>query len=210
MVEPLRGQAETAPVEVTTIERVTVARYAAPGLVALTPAKYGDHRGFLSETYGRARFGACGVDVDFVQDNQSYSAAAGTIRGLHFQVPPHEQGKLVRVVRGAVIDVVVDIRHGSPTFGQATAVELSAENWRQFYVPPGFAHGFCTLMPDTEVLYRLTQYYSPSAESGLAFDDPDLAITWAVALEEAVVSDKDRKNPRLRDLAALFRYETAS
>ena len=179
------------------------------GLFALTPSKHGDARGFLSETYSRRRFGELGIDVDFVQDNHTFSAAKGTIRGLHFQAPPHEQGKLVRVVRGAVLDVVVDIRHGSPAFGRPIAVELSAENWRQLYVPPGFAHGFCTLTPDAEVLYRMTQYYAAEADRGLAFDDPDLAIDWPVEPAAPILSDKDRRHPRLRDLPAYFRFEAA-
>lgn len=191
------------------VENVVVETFAAPGLIALTPTKHGDERGYLSETYSRRRFRDIGIDIDFVQDNHTFSAAAGTIRGLHFQVPPHEQGKLVRVVRGAVLDVVVDIRHGSPAFGLAIGVELSAENWRQLYVPAGFAHGFCTLTADAEVLYRMTQYYSAEADRGIAFDDPDLGIDWPVEATAAILSDRDRRHPRLRDLPALFRYERA-
>lgn len=180
--------------------------FPAPGLVAFAPARHRDDRGFLSETYSRRRWGTFGVDVDFVQDNHTATAASGTIRGLHFQTAPHAQGKLVRVLRGAILDVVVDIRHGSPAFGQPIAVELSAENWRQLYVPPGFAHGFCTLTPDSEVLYRLTQYYAPEAERGLAFDDPALAIAWPVAPSEARLSERDRNHPRLADLPAYFHF----
>ncbi len=190
-----------------TVEGAVVETFAAPGLVALVPAKFGDARGFLAETYSRRRFAGFGIGVDFVQDNQNYSAAVGTVRGLHFQVPPHAQGKLVRVVRGAVLDVVVDIRHGSPAFAQPVAVELSASNRRQLYVPPGFAHGFCTLEPDTEVLYRMTAYYAPEADRGIAWDDPDLGIAWPVEPARAVLSDKDRRHPRLRDLDTIFRYE---
>jgi len=191
------------------VEGVQVEAFAPPGLVAVTPRKFGDARGFLSETWSRRRFAACGIDVDFVQDNHSHSAPAGTIRGLHFQVPPHHQGKLVRVVRGAVLDVVVDLRRGSPAFGRPVAVELSAENWRQLYVPPGFAHGFCTLLPDTEVVYRMTSYYAPEADRGIAFDDPDLAIEWPVEPAAAVLSDKDRRHPRLRDLGPIFSLQDA-
>jgi dTDP-4-dehydrorhamnose 3,5-epimerase len=186
---------------------VVIESFPPPGLLAIVPSKHQDARGYLSETYSRRRFGDLGVDIDFVQDNHTFSVAKGTIRGLHFQIPPHEQGKLVRVLRGAILDVVVDIRHGSPAFGQPIAVELSAENWRQLYVPPGFAHGFCTLTPEAEVLYRMTRYYAPEADKGLAFDDPDLGIEWPVELSAAILSDKDRKHPRLRDLPVHFRYE---
>jgi dTDP-4-dehydrorhamnose 3,5-epimerase len=191
------------------VEGVVLETFPAPDLVALVPPKHADARGFLSETYSRRRFAALGLDIDFVQDNHTYSAARGTIRGLHFQTPPHAQGKLVRVLRGAVLDVVVDLRLGSPAFGRPVAVELSAENWRQLYVPPGFAHGFCTLTPETEVLYRMTSYYAPESDRGLAFDDPDLGVRWPVAISEATLSDKDRRHPRLRDLPAFFRYEGA-
>jgi dTDP-4-dehydrorhamnose 3,5-epimerase len=188
-------------------EGVTLETFAAPGLLALTPQKHRDARGYLSETYSRRRFAALGIDIDFVQDNHTYSAERGTIRGLHFQAPPAAQGKLVRAVRGAVLDVVVDLRHGSPGFGRSFGIELSAENWRQLYVPAGFAHGFCTLTPDAEVLYRMTSYYAPEADRGLAFDDPDLAIRWPVPVADAILSEKDRRHPRLRDLPAYFRYE---
>jgi dTDP-4-dehydrorhamnose 3,5-epimerase len=192
------------------VEGVLVETLAAPGLVALVPPRHGDVRGFLSETYSLRRFREIGIDIDFVQDNHTFSERKGTIRGLHFQTPPHEQGKLVRVVRGAIVDVVVDIRRGSPVFGRAFAVELSVENWRQLYVPPGFAHGFCTLTPDAEVLYRMTNYYAAEADRGLAFDDPDLAIEWPVEPSAAILSDRDRRHPRLRDLPAYFSFDPAS
>jgi len=186
---------------------ILVEAFAAPGLLALTPAKHEDGRGFLSETYSRRRFREIGIDVDFVQENHTFSAAKGTIRGLHFQTPPQEQGKLVRAVTGAVLDLVVDLRHGSPAFGQPIAVELSADNRRQLYVPPGFAHGFCTLTANVEVLYRMTQYYAADADRGLAFDDPELGIDWPVDPGSAILSDKDRKHPRLRDLPVYFSFE---
>ena len=186
------------------VDGALVERFALSGLVAVTPRKVGDARGFFSETWSRRRYAGFGIDVDFVQDNHSHSAPAGTIRGLHFQVSPHAQGKLVRVVRGAVLDVAVDIRRGSPTHGRHVAIELSAANWRQFYVPPGFAHGFCTLVPDTEVVYRVTDYYAPEADRGLAFDDPDLGIAWPVATNAALLSERDRRHPRLRDLPDYF------
>ena len=173
----------------------------------LTPKRHGDARGFFSEVYNRAAFEEAGIHANFVQDNHSFSSQRGVIRGLHFQSPPHAQGKLVRVTRGAVIDVVVDIRHGSPTFGQHAAVELSADNWRQFWVPPGFAHAFCTLSADVEFLYKVTDYYAPKCDFGLAFDDPDLGIDWPVDLADAVLSEKDRAHPRLKDLPAYFTFD---
>ena len=173
----------------------------------LSPVKHGDKRGFFSEVYNKARLAEAGITADFVQDNHSYSAERGVIRGLHFQSPPHAQGKLVRVTRGVALDVIVDIRHGSPTFGEHLAVELSAENWRQFWVPPGFAHAFCTLSKDVEFLYKVSGYYAPDCDFGLAFDDPDLGIDWPVAPEEAILSDKDRKHPRLKDLPVHFHYD---
>lgn len=191
------------------VDGVLVEAFAAPGLVALTPVKHQDTRGFLSETYSRHRFHRIGIDADFVQENHTFSAEKGTIRGLHFQAPPHQQGKLVRAVSGAVLDLVVDLRQGSPAFGQPIAMELSVDNWRQLYVPPGFAHGFCTLTPNSEVLYRMTQYYAADAERGLAFDDPELGIDWPVDPARAVLSDKDRRYPRLRDLPAYFSFEPA-
>jgi dTDP-4-dehydrorhamnose 3,5-epimerase len=178
-----------------------------PEVLVVAPKRFGDARGFFSETWNRRAFEeATGVTEEFVQDNHSLSAEAGVIRGLHFQSPPHAQGKLVRVSRGAVLDVVVDIRKGSPTYGRHVAVELSAENWRQLWVPRGFAHGFCTLRPDTEFLYKVTGYYAPDHDAGLAFDDPALGIAWPVAPEAAVLSDKDRRHPRLADLPDHFSY----
>jgi dTDP-4-dehydrorhamnose 3,5-epimerase len=170
----------------------------------LTPKKFGDDRGFFSEVYNAATFAAAGLDLAFMQDNHSWSAKRGTIRGLHFQSPPFAQDKLVRVVRGAILDVAVDIRFSSPTYGQHVAVELSAANWRQLLVPVGFAHGFCTLEDDTEVIYKVTNRYSKDHDLGLAFDDPDLAIAWPVAAADAITSDKDRKHPRLHQFTTPF------
>src|SRR5919202_2263014 len=161
-----------------------------PGPLLVRPAKFEDARGFFSETYNARRFREAGLPTDFVQDNHSLSAAAGVVRGLHFQLPPHAQGKLVRVVRGAILDVAVDLRRGSPSFGRFAAIELSAANWRQLWIPAGFAHGFCTLEPDTEVIYKMTDFYDPGAEGGLAWDDPDLGIPWPVS--NPILSDKDR------------------
>ena len=147
-----------------------------PAVKIVTPKKFGDHRGFFSETWSRKAFTDIGLDLDFVQDNQSLSAPAGTLRGLHFQSPPFAQDKLVRVTRGRILDVAVDIRASSPSFGKHVAVELSAENWKQLLVPVGFAHGFVTLEPDTEVLYKVTAPYAPENDHGLAFDDPALGV----------------------------------
>jgi dTDP-4-dehydrorhamnose 3,5-epimerase len=175
-----------------------------PEVKVITPRKFGDARGFFSETYNRAGLLEHGIDVAFVQDNHSLSAETGVVRGLHFQTAPRAQDKLVRVVRGAILDVAVDIRHGSPTYGQHVAVVLSAENWQQLWVPKGFAHGFCTLEPDTEVLYKVTDYYAPECDRGLLWNDPALGIDWPVTSAAAVLSDKDHKHPPLADLPKYF------
>ncbi len=175
-----------------------------PDVKIVTPKKHGDARGFFSEVYKQSDWRAAGLDLAFVQDNHSYSAPAGTLRGLHFQIDPAAQDKLVRVVRGRILDVAVDIRRSSPTFGRHVAVELSAQNWRQLIVPVGFAHGFVTLEPDTEVLYKVTSLYSPAHDRGLAWDDPDLAIDWRVPADGLLLSERDRQWPRLRDLAESF------
>ncbi|HWA51236.1 MAG TPA: dTDP-4-dehydrorhamnose 3,5-epimerase, partial [Dongiaceae bacterium] len=166
---------------------------AIPDVKLVAPAIVEDERGFFSETYSRRALQAAGIDAAFVQDNHSLSRRPGVLRGLHFQSEPHAQGKLVRVVRGAVFDVAVDIRRGSPTFGQHVSAVLSAENWRQLWVPVGFAHGFCTLQPDTEVIYKVTDYYAPDCDRGLAYDDPDLGITWPIEGRNLTLSDKDRR-----------------
>jgi dTDP-4-dehydrorhamnose 3,5-epimerase len=186
------------------MSNLTVEATAIPDVKIITPKKFGDHRGFFSEVYNRKAFTEAGVALDFVQDNQSLSAQVGTLRGLHFQSAPFAQDKLVRVTRGKILDVAVDIRKSSPSFGQHVAVELSAENWRQLLVPIGFAHGFVTLEPDTEVMYKVTNYYSAANDHGLAFDDPDLGLAWPLPPEGATLSDKDRKHPRLRDLPDYF------
>jgi dTDP-4-dehydrorhamnose 3,5-epimerase len=174
------------------------------GVKVILPKKHGDARGFFAETYNGQQLLQGGIDAVFVQDNQSLSATVGTIRGLHFQSPPFAQAKLVRVLKGAILDVAVDLRRSSPTYGQSFATELSAENFKQLFVPVGFAHGFCTLLPDTEILYKVTDYYAPSHDHGLAWDDPNLAIAWPVTAEHAVLSDKDRKHPRLAELSSPF------
>ncbi len=175
-----------------------------PGLILIEPAKFGDHRGFFSETYSRPRLAGLGFDAEFIQDNHSHSVEVGVVRGLHFQSPPFAQDKLMRVARGAILAVVVDIRRGSPTWGDHAAVELSAENWRQLFVPAGFAHGFVTLAPDTEVLYKVTNLYAPKHDCGVLWSDPDLGIDWPVAAEAAILSDKDRVQPRLAAIESPF------
>jgi len=177
---------------------------ALPEVRLLVARRFHDARGFLSEVYGREAFRELGLDFDFVQENHSYSERAGTVRGLHFQAPPRAQAKLVRVVRGAIYDVALDIRRGSPTFGRHVGVVLSAAEWNQLLVPVGFAHGFCTLEPDTEVIYKLTDSYAPETERGVLWNDPALGIAWPVAPEAAIVSDKDRALPRLDELEDCF------
>jgi dTDP-4-dehydrorhamnose 3,5-epimerase len=177
-----------------------------PGLVLLTPKRFRDDRGFFSETYSRDRLAQLGYDVDFIQDNHSRSSLH-VVRGLHFQAPPYAQDKLIRVIRGRIFDVVVDLRLGSPTYGRQEAVELSAENWQQLLVPAGFAHGFCTLEPDTEILYKVSARYAPECEGGLLWCDPALGIDWPVSPEAAIVSDRDRALPALAAFRSPFRWE---
>ncbi|NVO15243.1 MAG: dTDP-4-dehydrorhamnose 3,5-epimerase [Rhodoplanes sp.] len=169
----------------------------------IVPRRFPDQRGWFSETWNARRLAADGLAIDFVQDNQSYSAQRGTIRGLHFQAPPHAQGKLVRTLRGRIYDVAVDIRRGSPTYGQFVGAELTAENGHQLWIPVGFAHGFCTLDDDVDVAYKVTDYYAPECEGGLRFDDPDIGIPWPLD-GAACVSDKDAVLPGLRGFESPF------
>jgi dTDP-4-dehydrorhamnose 3,5-epimerase len=175
-----------------------------PDVKIIRPKKFGDHRGFFSETYTKKTFEAAGLQYDFVQDNHSLSAEVGTVRGLHFQLPPFAQDKLVRVVRGAILDVAVDIRKGSPTFGRHVSAVISAAEWNQILVPIGFAHGICTLEPDTEVIYKVTNYYSAEHDRGLLWNDPELGINWPVAADKARLSDKDHKHPTFAQLGDWF------
>ncbi len=177
------------------------------GIKLVTAKRFGDNRGFFSETYNADAFAAGGIDAVFVQDNHSLSEKQGVVRGLHYQMPPSAQGKLVRVVKGSILDVAVDIRRGSPTFGKHVAVTLSAENWQQLFIPEGFAHGFCTLEPATEVIYKVTSLYDPSAEAGLRWNDPELGIAWPVTENDAVLSGKDKEYPLLKDLTRMFEYQ---
>jgi len=165
---------------------------------------FADPRGYFTETYNRKAFAAAGILDEFVQDNVSLSTEAGTVRGLHFQSAPFAQAKLVRVGRGRILDVAVDLRRLSATYGRHVAVELSVGNRLQLLVPVGFAHGFCTLEPDTEVSYKVTAHYSAAHDHGLAWDDPTLGIDWPVAAAEAVLSDRDTRHPRLAELPAYF------
>jgi dTDP-4-dehydrorhamnose 3,5-epimerase len=181
-----------------------VERLAIPDVLLLTPTRFGDSRGFFSETFSAVRAHDAGIAFDFVQDNHSLSQARGTLRGLHCQVAPHVQGKLVRAVRGAIWDVAVDARRGSPTFGQHVAAELSAANWQQLWVPPGFLHAFCTLEPDCEVVYKTTGYYDKASERGIVWNDPDLAIPWPVLASEIVLSEKDVVLPRWAEMTDWF------
>ncbi len=178
-----------------------------PEVLLLTPKKFSDSRGFFSETYNLKRLAEAGVDLEFVQDNQAFSADQWTLRGLHFQAPPFAQDKLVRVLRGSVLDVAVDIREGSPTYGQHVSVVLSAEAWNQVFVPVGFAHAYLTLEPDTEVFYKVSNYYAPDHDHGLMWNDPDLAIDWGVPPQEVVLSEKDKRQPSFRDLESPFELD---
>ena len=167
------------------------------GLLEIVPKRHGDARGYFSETWNAERFAAAGIELSFVQDNHSYSAAAGVLRGLHYQLPPRAQDKLLRVVRGSVFDVVVDIRRSSPSFGKWSGLEISAEKGNQILVPKGYAHGFVTLVPDTEILYKVTDTYSPEYDRSIRFDDPAIGIAWPSLAGDFQLSDKDRKAPLL-------------
>jgi dTDP-4-dehydrorhamnose 3,5-epimerase len=176
------------------------------GVKLLKPRRFGDHRGFFAETYSRRVYAEIGVDVEFVQDNHSLSAAVGTVRGLHFQAPPHAQAKLVRCGRGAIFDVAVDIRRGSPTYGHWAGYTLSAENGAQLYIPVGFAHGFATLEPDSEIIYKCSDYYAPETEGALRWDDPDIGIKWPLT-STPVLSGKDATAPLLAGFNSPFTFE---
>lgn len=177
------------------------------GVLILTPARHGDARGFFSESWSRKVLAGHGIDLDFVQDNHSLSASIGTVRGLHYQSPPHAQDKLVRCGRGALFDVAVDIRVGSPTYGQWFGVELTAGNGKQLLVPKGFLHGFVTRAPDTEIVYKCTDYYAPECDGAVRFDDPAMGIVWGFDRAGAVLSAKDRAAPLLADFVSPFVYE---
>jgi dTDP-4-dehydrorhamnose 3,5-epimerase len=174
------------------------------GVKLIQPRRFSDSRGFFAEVWNRRTFAEAGIEVDFVQDNYSYSVSPGTVRGLHYQEPPRAQAKLVRVQRGSVFDVAVDIRSSSPTFGRHVSTVLSAANGEQIFIPIGFAHGFCTLEPDTEVAYKISDFFSPEHDTGIAWDDAELAIAWPLGGRTAVLSDRDRGLPALRDAGPAF------
>ncbi|RUT29964.1 dTDP-4-dehydrorhamnose 3,5-epimerase [Arsenicitalea aurantiaca] len=176
-----------------------------PDVKLLKPKRFGDHRGFFAETYSRRLFEGLGVNVEFLQDNHSLSATVGTVRGLHFQAPPYAQAKLVRCGRGAIFDVAVDIRRGSPTYGNWVGYELSSENGAQLYVPTGFAHGFVTLEPDSEIIYKCSEYYAPETEGALRWDDLAIGIDWPIT-GEAILSEKDATAPLLAEFNSPFEF----
>lgn len=176
-----------------------------PGVLLLEPRRFGDDRGFFSESWNRKTLSEHGIDTDFVQDNHSVSAAVNTVRGLHFQSPPHAQAKLVRCGRGRLFDVAVDIRKGSPTFGQWVGYELSFENGLQLLIPEGFLHGFATREPETEIIYKCSDYYAPECDGAVRFDDPDLAIDWGLS-GDAILSDKDANAPLMAQFDSPFTY----
>ena len=172
-------------------------------LILIKPTRHKDERGFFSETYSRRRYKELGIDVEFLQDNHSFSSKPGTLRGLHFQAPPNAQGKLVRCGKGAIFDVAVDIRKGSPTFGDWAGYELTEENGHQLYVPVGFAHGFVTLNPGTELNYKCTDYYAPQTEGSIRWNDPDISINWPLA-EKFILNKRDAVAPLLKDFETPF------
>jgi dTDP-4-dehydrorhamnose 3,5-epimerase len=174
------------------------------GVKLFRPKKFADARGFFCETFNARTYAEAGVTCVFVQDNQSWSRKAGTIRGLHFQRPPAAQAKLIRVVRGAIFDVAVDLRRGSPSYGRWCSATLTGDGGEQIFVPPGFAHGFCTLEQDTEVAYKVDSFYAPSCDAGLRWDDPDLAIGWPVRPTDAAVSDRDAVLPFFKNFVSPF------
>jgi|SRR5579875_610482 len=175
-----------------------------PDVKIIKPKRHADSRGFFSETYNKKALSEAGIDLDFVQDNHSLSGEKGVVRGLHYQTRPFAQDKLVRVTRGSVLDVAVDLRKGSPTFGRHVSAQLSADDWNQILVPIGFAHGFCTLEPNTEVIYKVTSYYAPDHDRGLFWNDPQLGIQWPVSPDQALLSEKDKHLPQLSELLDLF------
>jgi dTDP-4-dehydrorhamnose 3,5-epimerase len=185
---------------------MTIRELEIPAVKLIVPKRFSDARGYFLETWSQHLFCEEIANVTFVQDNQSMSLKRGTLRGLHFQKPPHAQGKLVRVLRGSIYDVAVDIRKGSPTYGKYVALKLDATEAAQLWVPPGFLHGCYTLEDETEVFYKVTAYYSPSHDAGVLWCDPDLDISWPIGPESVLLSDKDQRHPRLRDLPEFFDY----
>ena len=180
-----------------------------PGVYLLTPRRFGDERGWFSEVWSMRRLEDAGIKVDFVQDNHSFSADVGTLRGLHYQSPPRAQDKLVRVGRGRVFDVAVDVRRGSPNYGRWVGVELSAERGEQLFIPKGFLHGFVTLEPNTEFLYKCSDYYAPECDGAVAWDDPEIGIDWPIAPARIRTSAKDREAQSLAEFVSPFEFDQA-
>jgi dTDP-4-dehydrorhamnose 3,5-epimerase len=178
-----------------------------PDIKTLTPVQHRDNRGFFSEIYNRQTLLEAGITLEFVQENYSCSSEVNTVRGLHFQTGEFQQDKLVQVVSGAILDVAVDLRQGSPWYGQYVCAEISANNWQQILIPKGFAHGFLTLQPDTAVMYRVTAHYSAAHDAGIRWNDPDIGIDWPISQSDAVLSDKDTTLPFLADCDTLFQYD---
>lgn len=179
------------------------------GLKLITPNRFGDGRGFFAETWNARRYAEAGITCDFVQDNHSLSSQKGTVRGLHFQAPPHAQAKLVHCGQGSLFDVAVDIRQGSPSYGQWWGATLSAENGHQLFIPEGFLHGFVTLVDNTEIVYKCSDYYAPEVDGAVRFDDPEIAIDWPTDTSNAVLSAKDAAAPLLEELENPFVYEAS-
>ena len=202
----IRRHADAVPPHPDAPYKMDIREFEIPDVKLLLPKQFSDRRGYFSEIWSDRKFRQQVADVTFVQDNQSFSAKAGTLRGLHFQQPPHSQGKLVYVARGSIFEVAVDIRKGSPTYKWHVTTRLDAADGGQFWVPSGFLHGFCTLKDETVVLYKVTSYYSREHDAGVIWNDPDLDIPWPVDASSVVLSDKDRSLPRLRDLPGYFEY----
>jgi dTDP-4-dehydrorhamnose 3,5-epimerase len=175
-----------------------------PDVKIISSKKHGDSRGFFSETYSKRDFAEAGIHLDFVQDNHSLSPQVGTLRGLHYQAPPFAQDKLVRVVSGRILDVAVDLRRDSPTFGKWVVAEISADEWNQILIPIGFAHAVCTLEPDTQLIYKVTNYYAPQHDFGVRWNDQDLNINWPFSEDRLILSEKDKKQPFFKDVTNWF------
>jgi dTDP-4-dehydrorhamnose 3,5-epimerase len=186
---------------------LTVKPLAIAEVILFVPRRFGDNRGWFSETYSTRTFAPALGSLTFVQDNQAFSAQAGTLRGLHFQSPPESQAKLVRVLHGSIFDVTVDIRAGSPTYGQWVSEILTAEGGEQLFIPRGFAHGYCTLEPDTEVAYKVDGFYAPACDGGILWNDPTIGIQWPIADAEVILSDKDKILPAFADFTSPFSYQ---
>lgn len=183
---------------------VEVHETAIADVLILKPGIHADERGFLSEVFNEASLARAGIQTRFVQENHTLSIGAGTVRGLHFQIPPQPAAKLVRCTRGSALDVAVDLRRGSETYGMHVGQTLSEANWLQMFIPEGFAHGFCTLEPNTEVVYKASAFWDPNLDRGVRWDDPDLAVEWPVTSDDVILSDKDREQPAFRDIQPVF------